>query len=190
MGRTSGGVAVTDAVMRLDAGEANYDRLAPTGVVTLTNGVLSVGVFRAAKTETVTQIRMLGATVAAVGATDAWLAVYEFTKNQAGVWSGALVGQSADDTTLFAAISTACTRNLTAPFNKQAGHCYGIGALVVGATTSPTVAGLVNATRLIAETQLGPPLVTAASGNAAPPAALAVPGSGSQGNFVYGALVP
>lgn len=103
------------------------------------NGILRLTCFTAERSESISQIKVACGNTAGVGATLIRLGVYLITGS--GPYTGKLLASTANDTTLFAAGSTAYTRLFTAPFWKTAGLKYAVGLLVVGASTVPTPCG-------------------------------------------------
>jgi hypothetical protein len=107
-------------------------------VVTNSSGRLTVTTFTAARSRTVSTIRLLGAG-AAVGATLIRLGLYAV---DAGDDLIALLGSTSNDTTLFAAANTAYAKTMSATVDIVAGERYAVGVIFVG-TTAPTFGGLV-----------------------------------------------
>jgi hypothetical protein len=107
-------------------------------VVTNSSGRLTVTTFTAARSRTVSTIRLLGAG-AAVGATLIRLGLYAV---DAGDDLIALLGWTPSDTARFAAANTAYAKAMSATVDIVAGERYAVGVLFVG-TTAPTFGGLV-----------------------------------------------
>lgn len=124
---------------QLTVGEETIPReCISNSAVGTTSGFIRVSFFTARKTETTTQVRMIsGATPAAATPTLVRIGLFEIAADS----TATLVAATADDTSLFSASVTAYTRNWTAPYQKVAGRRYGLGALVVTATTPPQFIG-------------------------------------------------
>lgn len=122
----------------LTTGEAIFPRLACGNGITLTSGVMRLGYFTAARSETVTAIRAgTGGTAAAATPSLVRFGLYSIAADG----TGTLVASTANDTTLFSATGTAYTKAFSTPHAKVAGQRYAVGMLVVTATTAPSVMG-------------------------------------------------
>jgi hypothetical protein len=113
-----------------------------SAVALAASGNLRGNYFTARKTETATQVRMWSGSTAAAATP---------TLVRAGLWtvdaSGngtALVASIANDTTLFAAASTAYTRSFSSSVGLVAGTRYAFGILVVSGAAIPTFIGASN----------------------------------------------
>lgn len=139
--------AVTDVVSSVTAnlittGEETIDRrwLSQVGIVS-TSGTLRLTYFTARKTETTTQVKIYtGTTAAAATPTLCRLGLYQIASDGAGT----LVASTANDTTLFAAATTAYTKSWSVSFAKVAGQRYALGVLVVSGAATPTYLGSIN----------------------------------------------
>lgn len=94
--------------------------------------------FTAKRTETIAGITMYTSSQAAAATpTIARMAIYDVASNG----DIALNSSTPNDTTLFAATSTAYQKNFSAPFNKVAGRRYAAGVLGVNAGAMPSFQG-------------------------------------------------
>jgi hypothetical protein len=102
---------------------------------------LALHYFTAEKSEAITQVETYTGTVAA-GATPTLcrVGVYEIAANG----DGTLLAASANDTALWATVSTTYLKALTATFNKVAGQRYALAALIVTAAAIPILASPVS----------------------------------------------
>lgn len=155
-----------------------------TSVVT-GNQTVRLTYFTARKSETVTQLRLVGGATAA-GATP--------TLVRAGVYSVAangdltLVGGIANDPSLFAAVSTSYVRALTAPFDKVAGQRYAVGVLVVSGATTPTLTG--HPALSPSEAAIAPRIGALLGGQSDLPAFIAAGALGDAAHLPYVVLLP
>jgi hypothetical protein len=135
-------VTPTDTKNLLVIGEESMDRRFVTSQATTSaSGNLSLTYFTARKTETTTQVRvMTGSTAAAATPTICRIGLYAIAANG----DGTLVASTPNDTSLFAATSTAYTRSWSVSFAKVAGARYAIGIIVVSGVATPTFIGAVN----------------------------------------------
>jgi hypothetical protein len=183
-----------DTSMDLMVGEETLSRLSLNNAGALAAGQFRSPIMRAKKTEQITRLKMITATTAAVGTTDAWMACYEVVQQGDGSWLASLVGSTATDPTLFSVASTPYTRNLVAPFTKKAGHYYSVCALLIGTTTAPTLLGVTLNSAVAAgtnESALSPPISIQQSALAALPTQQAVPGNVSSSTILhYGVMLP
>lgn len=131
--------------------------------VTSSNDLIRLSCWTATKSETVTQVVMVSGSTAAVGATMGRMGLYLIT-GSAGSYTGKLIASTANDVTLFSAASTVYTRAFTAPAWKTAGLRYGIGAIVRGTSTAPTLQGLLTPTAMGAAVLMDPPDTLTMSG--------------------------
>lgn len=101
-------------------------------------GNLRLAYFTARKSDLVTQVRAISSGTAA-GATPTLVrfGLYSIAANG----DGTLVAATVNDTTIFAAASTAYTRNLSASYQMVLGQRYAAGILVVTGATAPTILG-------------------------------------------------
>lgn len=99
------------------------------------SGRLFLSFFTADVDRTIGNLRLISGTTAA-GATP--------TLVRAGIYRDsdlALIGSIPNDTSIFAAASTAYTRALSTPVNLLAGQRYAVGILIVTAAALPTLIG-------------------------------------------------
>jgi hypothetical protein len=122
----------------LTTGESTCSRIGLNSTSAVTSGVVNLTYWTAAKTETITQIRISSGGTAAA-ATPTLCRVGLFTIDGSGNLT--LAAAIANDTTLFAAINTEYTRTLTSSFSKVAGTRYASGVIVVTAVAAPTFYG-------------------------------------------------
>lgn len=171
---------------RLTVGEATMRRRdVSSNSVATGSGTMRLGYFTARKTETVTQVRIASGTTAA-GATPslARIGVHSVAANG----DITLIASTANDTTLFAAASTAYTRALTAPFNKVAGQRYAVGILFVTGATAPTTLG--NGVLPATENGTAPRLSAFITGLADLPASALAAATLDTGLVPYAVLLP
>lgn len=170
---------------RLTTGEESMPReLITSAGVTLATGQMRLTYFTARKSETTTQVRVYsGTTAAAATPTLCRIGLYSVASDG----SGTLVASTANDTTLFATISTAYTRSWTTPLAKVAGRRYAIGVLVVTAAAAPALAG--QTFSVSAELQQAPLMTGAVSSLTDLPSTTTATPAGS-GSRVYAALLP
>lgn len=94
--------------------------------------------FTATKSETYNQIAITsGATAAAATPTLVRIGIYEEASNG----DLTLIASTPNDTTLFAAITTAYAKALSAPVSISKGNRYAVGILVVTAVAAPSFYG-------------------------------------------------
>jgi hypothetical protein len=121
-------------------GEETFPLLGATSATRdIASGMLRLTYFLASKSETSTQVKMVGGTTAA-GATPTTvkMGLYEINSTTG---DGTLVGATANDTSLFAVASTSYTRSWVTPFAKVAGRRYALGLLIVTSFAAPTLWG-------------------------------------------------
>jgi hypothetical protein len=107
-----------------------------------TSQQLRMTYFRARKSETITQFRVItGGTAAAATPTLCRMGLYSVDETS-GV--NTLVASTPNDTTLFAATNTRYTKATSASYAKQAGVLYGFGILIVSAAAMPTFEGIIS----------------------------------------------
>lgn len=151
-----------------------------------TSGQMRFTFFTARKSEAITKIRVYsGGTAAAATPTLARVGIYSV--DSAG--AGTLVASNANDTSLFAATSTAYTITLSATFNKIAGQRYAWAPLVVSGTTMPTFPGVSIATSLEASGR-APVMAGALSSQADLPLSFTAVSLTQSGHRIYAVLVP
>lgn len=167
-------------------GEAVMKRedIQTTGYVTASQRLVLTH-FTALKTETITKVAVFsGATAAAATPTLCRVGIYSVADN--GDLS--LVASTPNDTTLFSVTFSRNEKALSAPFNKEAGKRYAVGALVVSAAALPTFYG----------TQVGgfttftfrePKTCTLVNGQADLPASVANASLSSSNGPIYAELI-
>jgi hypothetical protein len=170
----------------LAVGESTIPRsLASSTTTNPGSGRLVLAYFTASKTETVTSIKAVtGSTAAAATPTLCKTGVYSVAANG----DLTLVGQTPNDTTMFAAASTAYTRALVAPFAKVAGQRYAFALLVVTAAASPAFVTGVGGNN--AETAAAPRLSGSLTAQTDLPSTIANGAVGSWGAAHYAVLLP
>jgi hypothetical protein len=162
----------------------------PRYLATLTTGNpgtgrLTLAYFTATKAETVTSIKTItGGTAAAATPTLCKMGVYSVADNG----DLTLVGQTANDTTLFAAASTAYTRALATSFTKVAGQRYAFAQLVVTAAASPTFVSSPGGNN--AETGVAPRMSGSLTGQTDLPASIASGSVAAWSSPLYAVLLP
>lgn len=122
-------------------GEGTMSRndISSAGIVTATQS-LRLSFFTAKKSEMVSQVRMIcGSTAAAATPTLIRIGVYQVDDITGDL---TLIASTPNDTSLFAATSTAYTKALSAPFYKVKGTRYAVGILIVTAVATPTLLGI------------------------------------------------
>lgn len=171
---------------QLTAGEGTMRRrnIVSTAVATST-GSLRLSYFTARKTETITSLRLISGGTAA-GATPSLVRAGVYTVADNGDLT--LVASIANDTTIFANISTAYTRALSASLAKAAGQRYAVGILVVTAAAAPTVLG----NNFVAASEAGqaPRLCAAFHGQTDLPASVTNAQAIDANSIQYSVLVP
>lgn len=181
LGRSGGWtpVAISESLSQLDAryqklldgkapalllttGEETISReIAQGTLVPTSNQVLRLTYFRARKSETSTQVRLIcGGTAAA--ATPTLIRIGVFSIDSSG--NGTLIASTVSDTALFAAANTAYTKSWASSFSKVAGQIYALGVIVVTGVASPTLVGSAGSNGLAVEWGLDPRLTGSISG--------------------------
>lgn len=121
----------------IDDGETTIPRLGVVANFAPVANNTHYSYFTAARTETITKIKPYGRTTAAVGTTDARLAVYEHDVDANTLTRLAV---TANDTTLWSAANARTEVPLLTPFNKVSGKRYAV-AMRITATTMPNFFG-------------------------------------------------
>lgn len=103
--------------------------------LTAANGTLYLHSFTAQSTHIINNVEMWAGSTAQVGATLIRMAVYKIENND----NGTLVSSTPNDTTLFNVAYGRFRQDLLTSWHKVTGYRYSIGLLIVGATTSPTL---------------------------------------------------
>jgi hypothetical protein len=126
-------------MISLQSGESTIPRraIASNGVQTV-NNIIRLTYFVSRVGETVTQVRTLSGSQAAVGATLAKVGIY--SEDASGNLT--LVGATANTTSLWGTVNTSYTTPLSSSFAKLRGVRYAVGVLVVGTTTAPFLHGI------------------------------------------------
>jgi hypothetical protein len=140
--------------------------------------------FTARKTETVTQIRTISGSTAAVTSTLCRVGIYSVD----GSGNLTLIASTANDTALWAATNTAYTKSLSDSFSKVRGTRYAVGLIFVG-TTAPTFVGI-NTGFASSEFGIGPRLGALTGSNADLPATVAVGSLTDTSTQSYTVLLP
>lgn len=183
-------VAVPDSnTERLASGETTIRRtLATAATLSTGSGQLRLTHFTAAKTETVTQIKMYsGSTAGGATPTLVRIGIYSVAENG----DLALIASTANDTALLAAANTAYTKALSSSWSKVAGQRYALGLLVVTAATAPTMVGQGIGSGLpAAELAVSPKLCALLSGQTDLPSSVTDASVFSTTQMYYAALMP
>jgi hypothetical protein len=130
----------------LSTGDGTVTRSVGVGVAVATvatgSGNLILAQFNAKRGTPSTQVRVLSGTTAA-GATPTLcrIGLYAVALNSQNVLTGTLVASTVNDTTLFAAASTAYARSWSAAVTPTLGARYALGVLVVTGAAAPTLVG-------------------------------------------------
>jgi hypothetical protein len=168
------------------SGEETFSReVATSSSVAVATQSLRLAYFTARKTETTTQVRVItGGTAAAATPTICRIGLYSIAANG----NGSLVASTANDTALFAGLTTAYTRSWTTPYAKVAGTRYALGILVVSGAATPTFVGqsIGNA----AEAAVAPALSAALTGQSDLPSSFTAGALTTTGNRNYGVILP
>lgn len=129
-------VATPYAGNEVAVGEESWPRWSSNGAVTITTGLMRLAFYTCRKAELKSNLIMPSSATAAVTTTYAAMGVYRLNADA----TLTLMGQCANDTTLFAAASTFYTRAITAPFTSVFGQRYALAVLIL-ATTMPSIQG-------------------------------------------------
>lgn len=180
-------VTPSDLRDRVSSGEEAMPRSEiASSAATIASGDLRLSYFIARKTETTTQIRVKsGTTAAAATPTLVRLGLYTI----AATGDGTLVASTANDTSLFAATTTAYIRSWTAAYAKVAGQRYALGVIVVTAVATPTLIGSALGSTST-ELALDPRLSGTIGGLSDLPATFLSTDVGATGNRIYGVVLP
>jgi hypothetical protein len=171
----------------LTVGEWTFPRASASLMSSMPSGTMRATYFTAQKTETVTQIRVVGGSTAA-GATPTLVKFGLFSAAADGALT--LLAATASDTSVFSVANTRYTRSLTGSVSKVAGQRYAVGVLVVTAAAAPTVACTPAATGMSGEFTEAPYLGATATGLSDMPASVAVGSLSGSGNVPYAAVLP
>jgi hypothetical protein len=169
----------------LTTGEETFPRefLNSTSSVAPVSQQLRLVYFTARKSEITTAVKVYTGSTAAAATP---------TLCRIGLWSVdasgnlTLVASTANDTTLFAATSTAYPKSWSTPYSKVAGQRYAAGALVVSATTMPTFGG--NSVIYSAEAVGVPVMAAALSSQSDLPASISAGSLSSSGQRIYAVI--
>lgn len=168
----------------LETGEETYSRLLTSTTATSVSGSLHLTYFTARKTEDIGNVRATTGPVAA-GATPTLCRMGFYSVAANG--DIALLAACANDTTLFAAASTAYQRALTATFSKVAGIRYAFGILVVSGAALPSFPSV----NLNVNLLVGPPRLSGhVTGQADLPASVLNASVGANVRMYYGEALP
>ena len=172
----------------LTTGEAALPREVAGGdVVAAASGQMLVTVFQARKTESITQVAVtVGPTAAAATPSVCRLGVFSIAANG----DATLIHSTANDTALFASTNTEYAKALDTTWAKVAGSWYGIGVLVVSATTMPKFTGLTAIAGVSSLYALAPRLVFSKAGLSDLPASVAVADQAAQYRVPNFRLIP
>lgn len=190
---SSGALPVTAAMAvgmagnLLTTGEETFLRDAlGSATLSTTSGILRLSYWTARKTESSTQVRVYtGGTAAGATPTVCRMGVYSLDP---ATGNGTLAAAIANDTTLFAAGTTAYTRSLTSTFSKVAGTRYAFGLLVVTGATAPTMVGEVVGST--AEFAVAPPMSASLPGQSDLPASFTAGSLSTSSSRIYAAILP
>lgn len=171
----------------LSSGEATMPRGEVQSNVTLTSGTVRLSYFTATKTETVNNIKGYTASTAA-GATPTLCRLGLYSVDSSGNLT--LVASCANDTTLFAATTTAYTKALSTPYLKVAGQRYAIGAIVVTGAAAPTTPASFFSGPGSEMTTTGPTEAAAFAGQSDLPASIPVGSLGTSSQKLYAVVTP
>lgn len=182
MGYTFLGEQPLNSFGLVDEGEEVFPRLLSSGGNQPPTGILVLSYFYARKTETVTRLMTLTNQTAAATVSYAAMGVYSIDTGGAA----SLIGQTANDTTLFNATYQKWTRNLLAPFQKTRGQRYGFAHLVLAATT-PVFAAVNSNGHYV---DLAPKMAAEVSGQTGLPASITNAAQSPAGRLLQGFLLP
>lgn len=169
---------------QIASGETDIPRLNAGSTAPLTSGSMTLTYFTAQKTEPANIIESVSGNTAA-GATPTYCAFGLYSVDSSG--NLALLGQCANDTTLFAVAFTTQSRAILTPFVKQAGQRYAFGLLVVSAATMPTIIGYNGTVEL---SNIAPRLCGQVTGQAALPASVAAGSVSGASSAYFGVVTP
>lgn len=173
---------------QLSTGQESMPRSMMTNGAALapTSQQLRLTFFTARRSETSTQIRVYtGSTAAAATPTLCRIGLYLI--DSAG--DGSLVASTANDTTLFAATSTAYTKSWSSSYAMIAGQRYAWGPLVVSATTMPVFVG--HSIFIAAEsTSMAPTMSAALNSQANLPSSFTAASLLTSGQRAYAVILP
>ena len=172
------------AGQQLASGEVNLPRYNIGSSAALVSGTMHLTYWTAEKTETINNI--IGNTGnAAAGATPTYCAMGLYSVDGSGNLT--LLGQCANDTTLFAGTFIAYTRAVTTPFTKVTGQRYAFAYLVVSAASMPVMIGY-NGTTVLSS--FAPRISGVVSGQAALPASVPAGSVVTSPHMCFGAITP
>lgn len=155
--------------------------------VTIATGVLQLSYFTARKTEVTTQARVVtGGTAAAATPTICRFGLYSIAANG----DGALVASIVNDTTLFAATSTAYTRSWSSSYTKLAGQRYALGLIVVSGVAVPSFMGVLLGTGPSTESSIAPRITSRLTAQTDLPSTFTDASLLSTATNIYGAVLP
>lgn len=138
----------------LTTGQETMLRRAATGSASTGTSQLRLSYFTSRKSETVSQIRMIGVTVAGTP-TLIRLGLYS---EDATTGDLTLIASTANDTTLFASNSTTYTRSFSASVALTERSRYAVGVIVV-ASSAPSLSGVTGLGNVGGELSLSPRLI-------------------------------
>lgn len=162
--------------------------MAGSTAVPAANQNLILAYFNAHRQIVSTQARVItGGTAAGATPTLCRLGLYQIT-TILGILTGTLVASTANDTTLFAASSTAYTKSWSTSVVMQPGARYALGILAVTGAAAPTFVGQI--CNAVAEAALPPRVTGALAGQADLPATFTDSSLTSFGFRHYGVILP
>lgn len=127
-------------VRRTGASAATMERSRPSANLSLVSGQMQVTAIPLVKGQVITTITFVTGTTAAGTPTNQWFALYDPSR--------ALVGITADDTTTGWATNSEKTLTLSTPYTVANDGVYYV-ALMIAATTTPTIAGYAGLTSIL-----------------------------------------
>jgi len=108
--------------------------------ISMGSGVVRFGYFTARRTETVTKLRLTCTTAAGATPSLVRFGLYSVDSSTGNLTQ---VGQTASDTTIFAAAGNYYERALTSSATLVEGQRYAVAAIVVTAASAPNVSGMI-----------------------------------------------
>jgi len=168
----------------LAVGESCISRLICGTGATLVSGQVNFTYFTAQKSEPVNNLFTDCAGTAA-GATPTFCAIGMYTVDSGGNLT--LVGQCANDTTIWNTAFARFVRANTTPFNKVAGQRYAHAVLCITAAALPVLRGYAGT---VVDTALAPQLASFIGGQANLPASVAAGSLTVVSNMQYGGVTP
>jgi hypothetical protein len=168
----------------LASGETDIPRLNAGSTAPLASTNMTLTYFTAQKSETCNNIESVCGGTAA-GATPTFCAMGFYSVDQSGNLT--LVGQCANDTTLFSVAFALNARGLLVPFFKQAGQRYAFAILVVSAAAMPTIVGYNGSVEL---SNVAPRLAGQVVGQASLPPSVPIGSVSGASSAYFGGVTP